>query len=79
MPWVVKALLLALKTKRGRELLFAGGIGAIEIARSDRARKLYASAWQLAAAPRPRQTAARFVKNAASRLKRYAIPSRGLH
>ena len=70
MPWLVKALLLALKTKRGRELLFAGGIGAIEIAQSDRARKLYARTWQLAGDPRPRQTAAGFVKNAAAKVKR---------
>jgi hypothetical protein len=44
MPWLVKALLLALKTKRGRQLLFAGGAGAVEIARSKRARELYARA-----------------------------------
>ena len=31
-----ESLASALKTKRGRELLFAGGIGAIEIAQSDR-------------------------------------------
>lgn len=41
MPWLVKALLLVLKTKRGRELLFAGGLGAVEIARSERARRFY--------------------------------------
>lgn len=70
MPWLVKALLVALRTKRGRELLFAGSVGAIEIVQSDRARKLYARAWQLAANPRPRKTAARFAKNAAARVKR---------
>jgi hypothetical protein len=48
MPWLVKALLLALKTKRGRELLLAGGIGAVDIARSKRARELYARAWDVA-------------------------------
>lgn len=42
MPWLAKALLLALKTKRGRELLLAGGMGAIEVERSARARELYA-------------------------------------
>jgi hypothetical protein len=70
MPWLVKALLLALKTKRGRELLFAGGIGAAEIARSDRARRFYAKAWAAAADPRPRQKAARLVRNAAGRVGR---------
>jgi hypothetical protein len=70
MPWLVKALLLALKTKRARELLLAGGMGAIEIARSKRARALYARAWELAADPRPRQKAARLVRNVAGRVKR---------
>jgi len=48
MPWLIKALLLAVKTKRGRKLLVAGGMGAAEIARSDRARELYARARQAA-------------------------------
>jgi hypothetical protein len=50
MPWLVKALLLALKTKRGRKLLLAGGMGAVDLARSKRARDLYARAWTGAAA-----------------------------
>jgi hypothetical protein len=70
MPWLVKALLLAVKTKRGRELLFAGGIGAIEIAKSDRARELYARAWEAASDPGPRQKAARFARNAVAKVKR---------
>lgn len=70
MPWLAKALLLALKTKRGRQLLFAGGMGAIEIARSKRARELYARAWQVAADARPRQKAAGLIRNAAGRVKR---------
>ena len=70
MPWLAKALLMALKTKRGRDLLLAGGIGAIEIARSKRARELYVRARQLAADPRPRQKAAGLVRNAAGRVKR---------
>lgn len=44
MPWVAKALLFALKTKRGREVLFAGALGAFEMARSPRARSFYAGA-----------------------------------
>jgi hypothetical protein len=62
MPWLAKALLLALKTKRGRELLFAGGIGAFDIARSKRARQFYAKAEEAAADPRPRQKAAGLVR-----------------
>jgi hypothetical protein len=70
MPWLLKVLLLALKTKRGRELLLAGGVGAVEIARSKRARELYARAWEAAADPRPRQKAAGLVRSAAGRIKR---------
>jgi hypothetical protein len=69
MPWLAKALLLALKTRRGRELLFAGGIGAFDLARSKRARDLYAKAWEVAADPRPRQKAAEVARNAAGRIK----------
>ena len=70
MPWLVKALLLALKTKRGRRLLFVGGTGAVDLARSKRARELYARAWELAVDPRPRQRAAGLVRDAAGRVKR---------
>ncbi|HET8751602.1 MAG TPA: hypothetical protein VFM43_03650 [Gaiellaceae bacterium] len=70
MPWLAKALLLALKTKRGRELLFAGGIGAVDIARSKRARELYARARDVAMDPRPRRKAAGLVRNAADRVRR---------
>lgn len=70
MPWLAKVLLLALKTKRGRELLFAGGIGAVEIARSERARRFYARTWEVAADPRARQKAARLARSAADRIKR---------
>jgi len=50
MPWLVRALFLALKTKRGRKLLLAGATGALDLARSKRARALYARAWETAAA-----------------------------
>jgi hypothetical protein len=69
MPWLVKALLLALKTKRGRELLLAGGMGALEIARSAQARELYARAREAAKDPRPRQKAVGIVRSAAERIK----------
>jgi hypothetical protein len=68
-PWLAKALLLVLKTKRGRELLFAGGIGAVEIARSEQARRFYAKARELAADPRPRRNVARLARRAADRIK----------
>ena len=70
MPWLVKALLLVLKTKRGRRLLLAGGAGAVEIARGERARRVYIRAWDAAADPRPRHKAARLARNAADRIKR---------
>jgi hypothetical protein len=70
MPWLLKALLLVLKTKRGRELLLAGGTGAAGIVRSERARRLYARAWEAAADPRPRRKAARVVRKAACAVKR---------
>jgi hypothetical protein len=44
MPWIVKGLFIMAKTRRGRELLFAAGLAAIELAQGDRARKLYAKA-----------------------------------
>ena len=70
MPWLVKALLLALKTNRGRKLLLAGGMGAVDLARSERARELYARAREVAADPRPRQKAAGLVRDVAGRVKR---------
>jgi hypothetical protein len=70
MPWLAKALLLALKTRRGRELLFACGLGAVEIARSERARKLYGRALEVAADIRPRQNVVGFARTAASRVNR---------
>jgi hypothetical protein len=70
MPWLAKALLLALKTKRGRELLLAGGMGVVEIARSKRARELYGRASEMAADPRPRQRAAGLVRTVAGKVKR---------
>jgi hypothetical protein len=70
MPWLAKALLLALKSRRGRQLLLTGGLGALEIARSPRARELYVRAWEVAADPRPRQKAAGLVRDVAARVKR---------
>jgi hypothetical protein len=44
MPWIIKALLILVKTRKGRELLFAVGLAATELAQGDRARKLYEKA-----------------------------------
>jgi hypothetical protein len=59
MPWIVKALLLLAKTRRGRKLLLAAGLGAVELAKSDRARKLYDSAKTKVIDPAVRQTLSR--------------------
>ncbi len=42
--WILKVLLLAARSKRGRELLFAGALAVVELARSERARTLYGRA-----------------------------------
>jgi hypothetical protein len=42
MLWIVKGLFILAKTRRGRELVFAAGLAAFELAQSERARKLYA-------------------------------------
>jgi len=44
MPWILKGLFILARTRRGRKILFAAGLAAIELAQSDRARKLYAKA-----------------------------------
>lgn len=44
MPWVLKGLFVLVKTRRGRRLLAAAGLGAVDLVRSDQARKLYARA-----------------------------------
>ena len=44
MLWIVKALFVLAKTRRGRKLLFAGALAASELAQGERARKLYAKA-----------------------------------
>jgi len=41
-PWLIKGLLLTLKSRRGRRLLLAGVLGAVELSTSAEARKVYA-------------------------------------
>jgi hypothetical protein len=69
MPWIVKALFILVKTRRGRELLFATGLAAFELARSDRARKLYAKARTSVNDPAVRQTLARTARRAADAIR----------
>jgi hypothetical protein len=45
--WILKALLFLGRTRRGRKLLFAGGLMVVELARREQAQKLYAKAREL--------------------------------
>ncbi|HEY4348595.1 MAG TPA: hypothetical protein VGM80_13485 [Gaiellaceae bacterium] len=54
-PWILKGLLVGLKTRRGRELALAGALGALRLARSERARKAYAHAWKTIASASGRE------------------------
>jgi hypothetical protein len=46
MPWILKGLLILVKTRKGRELLFTGALIAAELAQGKEARKVYAKAAQ---------------------------------
>jgi hypothetical protein len=70
MPLIVKALLLALKSRRGRELLLAGVVAAAELAQSERARELYAKTRAAASDPRPRAFVADAARRARQRVTR---------
>lgn len=70
MPWLLKAVLLAAKSKRGRELLFTGALAAVELARSDRARELYSKARDVTTDPRLRKLAADAAHKTVDRIKR---------
>lgn len=69
MPWIVKALLLLAKTRRGRELLFTAGLAAIELSRGERARKLYAKARTTATDPVVRQTVTKGARRVARAIR----------
>jgi hypothetical protein len=64
MPWILKGLFLLVKTRKGRELLFAAGLGVIELAQGDSARKLYAKARTTVNDPTVRQTVTRGLRRA---------------
>lgn len=44
MPFLAKGLLMLMKTRTGRRLLFATTVGMLELARSEQAHKVYAKA-----------------------------------
>ncbi|HEY2311925.1 MAG TPA: hypothetical protein VGH46_12530 [Gaiellaceae bacterium] len=44
MPLLAKGFLILMKTRTGRKLLFATTLGALELARSEQAHKLYSKA-----------------------------------
>jgi hypothetical protein len=44
MPWLLKALFVLIKTRRGRKLLLTVGLTTVEVARGEQAQKLYAKA-----------------------------------
>ena len=69
MLWIVKGLLILAKTRRGRELLFAAGLTAIELARGDRARKLYAKALSRVNDQAVKQTVTRSVRRVAQAIR----------
>jgi hypothetical protein len=70
MVWLLKGLMVALKSRQGRRLLFLGLTGAIKLAQSERARTAYAHAWRIATDQRPRRTATAAVKRVGSKVKR---------
>jgi hypothetical protein len=69
MPWIIKGLFILVKTRRGRELLFAGGLAAIELARGERARKLYAKARTSVSDPAVREALMRNARRAAQAIR----------
>jgi len=59
MPWLVKGLVVLARTRKGRKLLLAAGLGLLDLAQSDQARKLYATARTKDIDPALRQTLTR--------------------
>jgi hypothetical protein len=70
MPWIVKALFILVKTRRGRRLLFATGLAMVELARGERARKLYATARTTVTDPALRETLRQNARRAAQAIRR---------
>jgi hypothetical protein len=59
MPWIVKGVVVLARTRKGRKLLLAAGLGLLDLAQSDQARKLYATARTKVIDPALRQTLTR--------------------
>jgi hypothetical protein len=59
MPWIVKGLVVLARTRKGRKLLLAAGLGLLDLAQSEQARKLYATARAKVIDPALRQTLTR--------------------
>ena len=59
MSWILKGLVVLARTRRGRKLLLAAGLGAVEWATSERAQRLYATARTKVIDPAVRQVRAR--------------------
>jgi hypothetical protein len=59
MPWIVKGVVVLARTRKGRKLLLAAGLGLLDLAQSDQARKLYATARTRVIDPALRQTLTR--------------------
>lgn len=70
MPFLVKLALVVLRSKRGRELLFAASLAAIEIVRSEQARRTYATAANAVRDPRWRGAATGAVRKVAKKRRR---------
>jgi hypothetical protein len=71
-PLLVKVLLLAARSKRGRELIFMGLLGAIEAARSEQARKALREGRRLATGPQARSVGRAAVR-AGTRARKAAV------
>jgi len=69
MPWIVKGLFILVKTRRGRKLLFAAGLAAVELAQGDRAQKLYAKARASVDGQAVRQTVTRSARRVAQTIR----------
>jgi hypothetical protein len=70
MPWLLKGLFVLMKTKRGRKLLLTVGLGAVQVAQSDRARKLYERARAMVDDPTLKQKASRRARKVVQSIRR---------
>ena len=70
MPWLIKGLFVLVKTRKGRELLFAAGLTAVELAQGEQARRLYAKARTSVSDPALRQKLTRRARRAAQTIRR---------